>query len=111
MIYTGSCHCQKIKFACAFELKQPTICNCSYCTKRHTILHIVDEIKIYEGKKDLTSYTFNKMKGVHHFCKHCGIFIYSIPPEPIYPYAISLYTLDKCDWEHLPLFHFEGRSL
>jgi len=109
--YEGSCHCQRIKFTCEFELKQPTVCNCSYCHKRNAILHIVDEITVYQGEAALTCYRFNKMKGAHYFCKHCGIFIYSTPPEPVYPYAISLCTLEDVDWQQLPLTHFNGQSL
>ena len=111
MKYTGSCHCQRVKFVCEFELKSPTTCNCSYCSKRNAVLHIVDDIEIYEGQEDVTCYKFNKMIGAHHFCKHCGIFIYSTPPEPVYPYAISLCTLDECEWRHIPLHHFNGKSL
>jgi hypothetical protein len=111
MKYTGSCHCQQVKFVCDFELQQPTFCNCSYCRKRNAILHIVDDIKVYEGQTELTCYQFNKMKGAHYFCKHCSIFIYSTPPEPVYLYAISLCTLDECDWNKLPLHHFDGITL
>lgn len=39
-----------------------------------------------------------------------SIFVYSTTPEPIYPYAISFCTLDDCDWSHLDIFHFEGKS-
>jgi hypothetical protein len=111
MEYTGSCHCQKVTFRCRFNLKQPTVCDCSYCSKRNAILHIVDDIKIDTGEKELTCYQFNNMKGKHHFCKHCGIFVYSTPPEPVYPYAISLCTLDTCDFSHLALHQFSGQSL
>jgi len=111
MQYTGSCHCQRIKYACEFELKRPTLCNCSYCHKRNAVLHIVDDITILAGEKELTCYQFNTMKGAHYFCKHCGIFVYSIPMKPVYPYAISLCTLDNCDWQSLPVFHFDGQSL
>lgn len=111
MKYAGSCHCQKVMFVCEFKLQQPTVCDCSYCSKRHAVLHIVDDIKINTGKKELSCYRFNQMKGAHYFCKHCGIFVYSMPPEPIYPYAISLCTLDACEWEHLPVHYFDGKTL
>lgn len=111
MQYTGSCHCQRVKFTCEFELKQPTVCDCSYCSKRNAVMHIVDDITVTEGEEHLTCYKFNKMKGKHHFCKHCSIFIYSTPPEPVYPYAISLCVLEDCDWKNLPIFYFDGKSL
>ena len=73
MKYTGSCHCQRVQYECDFHLQQPTVCNCSHCFKRNAILHIVDSIEIKTGKEELTRYTFNKMKGAHYFCKHCGV--------------------------------------
>lgn len=74
-------------------------------------MHIVDDIGINQGKEHFACYQFNKMKGRHYFCKDCSIFIYSTPPEPVYPYAISLCVLDDCDWQDLPIFNFDGRSL
>jgi hypothetical protein len=87
------------------------MCNCSYCHKRNGILHIVDELDVHQGEKELSCYRFNKMEGAHYFCRHCSIFIYSTPPEPIYPYAISLCVLDECDWGEFPIFHFDGLKL
>lgn len=74
-------------------------------------MHIVDDVNILQGKEHLTCYQFNKMKGKHYFCQHCSIFIYSTPPEPVYPYAISLCVLDDCDWQDLTIFQFDGKSL
>jgi len=111
MKYSGSCHCQKIRFECQFELKQPTLCNCSYCAKRNAILHVVDNIEIIEGGAHLTCYQFNKMKGEHYFCKYCSIFIYSKPPEPVYPFAVSLCVLDNCNWKKFELSYFNGKIL
>lgn len=85
--------------------------DCSYCAKRNAILHIVDNVNVIEGTDYLTFYKFNKMKGEHHFCKICGIFIYSKPPEPVYPFAVSLCVLDNCDWSKLGLLHFDGKNL
>lgn len=56
MKYKGSCHCEKIKFECTFELNQPTMCDCSYCYKRNAVLHIIDDLNIYQGQSELTCY-------------------------------------------------------
>jgi hypothetical protein len=74
-------------------------------------MHIVDDVKVIEGEDYLTCYRFNKLKGAHYFCKNCSIFIYSTPPEPVYPYVVSLCVLDNCDWKGLPVRHFDGESL
>jgi len=111
MEYHGSCHCGKVKVTCEFELKQPTMCNCSYCAKRNAMLHIVDKVTVKEGQDNLTCYRFNTMRGAHYFCKHCGIFVYSTPPVPVYPFAINLCILEKCNWQKFPIRYFEGKSL
>ena len=109
--YTGSCHCQKVKFTCEFDLKQPSYCNCSYCAKRNVIHHIADDLKIISGQEELTCYHFYKMKGEHYFCKNCGVYIYLIPPEPVFPYCINICALENCSWRELPLHQFDGNSL
>jgi hypothetical protein len=71
----------------------------------------VDDVQIIKGKEFLTCYRFNTMKGEHHFCSKCSIFIYSKPPVPVYPFVVNLCVLDNCDWQHMPLRHFDGKSL
>ena len=111
MKYSGSCHCQAIQFECEFDLSKPALCNCSYCSKRNAIVHVADTVKISSGADNLKCYRFNKMKGEHYFCSECGIFIYLIPPAPMFPYAVNLCALDNCDWRNLPLNHFDGKQL
>ena len=111
MKYSGSCHCQRVKFECEFELNKPSLCNCSYCSMRNSIVHVADTVNINNGSNALTCYRFNKMKGEHYFCKYCGIFIYLKPPVPIFPFAVNLCILDNCNWEEFDLFHFDGKQL
>ena len=80
--YQGSCHCGAIKF----EIQAPSSievedCNCSMCNKAgflHLILPL-SKFKLLQGKKDITTYTFNSGVAKHTFCKHCGIkpFLYT----------------------------------
>jgi len=111
MKYSGSCHCQAVQFESEFELNTPALCNCSYCSKRNAIVHVTDNVKILRGADQLQCYRFNKMKGQHYFCVNCGIFIYLIPPEPIFPYAVNLCALENCDWKAHDLFHFNGKEM
>lgn len=111
MKYTGSCHCKRVKFECEFELANPALCNCSYCSMRNAIVHVANTVTINNGQDDLTCYRFNKMIGEHYFCKHCGIFIYLKPPAPIFPFAVNLCALDDCNWKEFDVFHFDGKQL
>lgn len=110
MQYQGSCHCQAVNVSVDFTLQQPITCNCSYCYKRQAPVHIVDELKVNTGIEALSCYRFNSERGEHYFCKHCGIFIYG-PTPSLKSHTINLAILDDCDWESLPLHHFDGKSL
>ena len=110
MKYTGSCHCQKVKFTCELELKTPIVCNCSYHSMNNATVHVADSIIIQEGASDLTCYTFNTMKGNHHFCKHCGVYIYG-PTPTLEKHTVNLRTLKDCDWQKLDVYNFDGKAL
>ena len=110
MKYTGSCHCQKVKFTCEFELKTPIVCNCSFHSMNNATVHVADGITINEGKSDLICYTFNTKKGKHYFCKHCGIYIYGPTPN-LEKHTVNLHTLKDCDWKNLDVYNFDGKAL
>ncbi|PIQ43976.1 MAG: aldehyde-activating protein [Gammaproteobacteria bacterium CG11_big_fil_rev_8_21_14_0_20_46_22] len=109
--YTGTCHCKKVRFVCELELKQPMVCNCSYCAIRNVVHHVADNLRITSGEGDLSCYRFNTMKGEHYFCRHCGVYIYLIPSEPLFPCCVNLCALDDCDWRSLPLKVFDGKAI
>lgn len=72
---------------------------------------MTDNVKILRGADHLKCYRFNKMKGQHYFCANCGIFIYLIPPEPIFPYAVNLCALENCDWKTITYFFLMAKKL
>ncbi len=76
MKYTGSCHCQAIKFeAEGIDLEKTMVCNCSYCSKRGYILTFIpaDQFTLLTPDAPLTEYRFNTNKIQHQFCSTCGI--------------------------------------
>ena len=79
MIYSGSCHCNSVKFKLETNLNNVAQCNCSFCKRRGAKLALEkkDAIEIVEGEEHLTSYQFNTNVAKHHFCKKCGIQVYS----------------------------------
>lgn len=76
MKYTGSCHCQAIRFEVeAPEVIEANRCNCSICSKAG-FLHLIvplDNFTLLSGKDYLTTYSFNTHVAKHTFCKVCGI--------------------------------------
>ena len=79
MIYSGSWHCNSVKFKLETNLKNVAQCNCSFCKRRGAklVLEKKDAIVIVEGEEHLISYQFNTNVAKHHFCKKCGIQVYS----------------------------------
>jgi len=79
MLYKGSCHCGSVKFSVETDLSKVVQCNCSFCKRRNAIMVLEkkESIEITEGKEQLTIYQFNTNIAKHHFCKKCGIFVYS----------------------------------
>ena len=99
MVFNGACHCKKVKFVLKSHLKNIAQCNCSYCKRRNSkmILEKKDAIKITEGLENLSLYQFNTNVAKHHFCKECGIFVYSnrrFDPEGI---AVNSGCIDEID--------------
>lgn len=76
MIYSGSCHCQKVQFEVeAPENLEVELCNCSIC-KKSGFLHLIvplSKFTITSGEEQLNTYTFNTDVAQHTFCRTCGI--------------------------------------
>ena len=79
MEYTGSCHCESVKFTLKTNLENVAQCNCSFCKRRNAIMALEkkEAIKITQGIENLNLYQFNTNVAKHYFCKKCGIWVYS----------------------------------
>lgn len=77
-----SCHCNKVQIELAIDnLDNLVRCNCSICTKKGTIMKIIDPdaFKIISGKEYLSEYNFHTKVARHFFCKICGIYTHHNP--------------------------------
>ena len=79
MNYKGSCHCNSVKFDLNSELQNIVQCNCTFCKRRNAVLtlEVKEALKITKGSEYLTLYQFGTNIAKHHFCKKCGIHVYS----------------------------------
>ena len=112
--YNGSCSCSKVKFEVKTELTRISKCNCSICTKKGIIHHVVDQnqFNLISGKDSLSLYQFGTMRAKHYFCKHCGIHLFNNPrtyPEKV---SVNVNCLDDFDLEkEMPkVVKFDGRN-
>ena len=112
--YNGSCSCSKVTFEVKTELARISKCNCSICTKKGIIHHVVDQnqFNLMSGKDNLSLYQFGTMRAKHYFCKYCGIHLFNNPrtyPEKV---SINVNCLDDFNLEKvLPkVVRFDGKN-
>lgn len=113
--YSGSCHCQRVRFEVNLDLKEATTCNCSLCSRAGWLLAFTkaDQFKLLAGEEALTDYQFHHKHLHHTFCSTCGVRAFSRGPAPDGTVwcAINLRCLEDCDAEALPLKRVDGRRL
>src|SRR6266702_5867358 len=82
--YTGSCHCQKVRYEVEADIDKVMACNCSICSRLGTLLSFVhaEKFKLLSGEGDLQDYQFGK-KHLHHvFCRTCGVHSFATGTGP-----------------------------
>ena len=115
MKYTGSCHCGRIAFDVDVAEPGPVIeCNCSYCSRKGSLLWFVprEKFTLRTPEANLSTYEFNTHRLHHKFCASCGIapFTYGTDPKGNAMAAINVRCLEGVDVAALERMPFDGRS-
>lgn len=115
MAYSGSCHCEAVKFEVAAEPPTETIsCNCSHCRQKGMLLTFLPEhaLRTVTGEAELTTYGFNKYAIDHKFCRICGVqpFATGTGPDGSRMAAINLRSVSAIDLDSLVLKKIDGAS-
>lgn len=114
MRYEGSCHCGRVRFDAEVDLSNPITCNCSYCSRRGSILAFTprEKFNLEAGEDELTEYRFNTNRIGHLFCRNCGMeaFAYGQMPDGTKMAAINIRCLAGVDLEALEPTMHDGRS-
>ncbi|ABN90890.1 glutathione-dependent formaldehyde-activating enzyme family protein [Burkholderia pseudomallei] len=115
MLYTGSCHCGKVRFEVEGEIDGACACNCSMCARKGSLLWFVprDALRLQTPDEDIATYLFNKHVIRHRFCPSCGIhpFAEGTDPKGNAMAAVNLRCVDGVDLDALSVRHFDGRAL
>ena len=115
MVYKGSCHCGRVAFEVEGKIDGAMECNCSICSRKGSLLWFVprDKMRLLTSEESMGTYTFNKHKIRHRFCKTCGIhpFAEATDPKGTPTAAINIRCLEGIDLASIPVKHFDGRSL
>lgn len=114
MLYTGSCHCGRIRFEVEGEVDSGLACNCSICSRKGSLLWFVPRgrLKLLTPEDAASTYTFNQHVIKHRFCPVCGIhpFGEGVGPDGASMAAVNLRTLEDFDLDSVPVQHFDGKS-
>jgi len=110
--YTGGCHCGRVRFEVTTDLTRVSECNCSICSKKGYLHHMVppDRFRLLSGDEDLTTYQFGTQVARHQFCRHCGVASFYRPRANPSHYMINARCLDGIDPSSLEVVCFDGRS-
>jgi hypothetical protein len=110
--YEGGCHCGRVRFRVTTDLRRVSECNCSICTKKGILHHLVppEHFELLSGADDLTTYRFNTGVAEHTFCRYCGIHPFYVPRSDPDKIDINVRCLDGIDVAALSLDTFDGRN-
>ena len=112
-MYKVKCHCNKIEI----EINQPKLfenlvrCNCSICSKRATVMAIVNEnsVNVIKGSEFLKLYQFHTNTAKHYFCSECGIYTHHNPRSAPAMTGFNLGCVDEVNVEDLKeIVFFDG---
>jgi hypothetical protein len=113
--YNGSCHCGAIKFSFEAEpITKGTRCNCSFCSKRGTVMHLLPaeaNFRIDAQEGALNFYQWDKKRAKHYFCKTCGIPTFSETTRRPGQYIVNLGCVEGVDTFALETTMFDGKHL
>ncbi|HKB59159.1 MAG TPA: GFA family protein [Gallionellaceae bacterium] len=112
--YQGSCHCGAIRFSFQAEpITGGVRCNCSFCSRRGTMVHLVpgEHFKAETRDDALAVYQSGPKRVQHYFCKHCGVSTFSEATRWPGQYIVNLGCVEGVDTFALETTVFDGRHL
>ncbi|CAM3168866.1 CENP-V/GFA domain-containing protein [Sphingomonas antarctica] len=115
MAYQGSCHCGAVTFEVAGDAPLEAMsCNCSHCRRKGFLLTFVpaSDFALTAGEDALTTYTFNKHKLRHRFCRTCGVqpFAEGQGKDGADVRAVNLRAVPSVDLDALVVKRVDGAS-
>lgn len=116
MSFQGSCHCGAVTFSVDAELPTEALsCNCSICRRKGLLLSFfpISAFTLSSGQDRLSTYTFNRHKIRHQFCRTCGAqpFAYGTAPDGAAMCAVNLRCVPDVVLDALQIHAYDGASV
>lgn len=115
MKYTGGCHCGQVKFEVEAQIDKLLACNCSICHKRGHLLFFVpaSNLKLLQGKENLTDYQFASKKIHHLFCSICGVSSFGAGemPDGTKMNSVNARCIDDLELSTFEITNYDGKNL
>jgi hypothetical protein len=112
-MYSGGCHCGRVRFEVDAPARLQVLdCNCSLCSKT-AYLHLIvtkAQFRLVAGADALTSYRFNTGAAQHLFCSTCGIKSFYVPRSHPDGYSVNARCLEDISSPDLVVMPFDGRN-
>jgi hypothetical protein len=110
-VYAGGCHCGRVRFTVTTDLERVLECNCSICTRKAYLHHIVprDRFRLLAGADALATYQFGTRVAQHHFCRECGVASFYVPRSHPDSIDVNVRCLDDVALDGLAIVQFDGR--
>ena len=111
--WSGSCHCQRIRFRIETDFPELTSCDCSICRRKNALMVKVHESKfeLLCGADALTEYRFHTRTARHFFCSTCGIYPFHrkrVTPDWL---GINVFCLHDFDPAGIPVRQAVGTAM
>ncbi|MFL7012431.1 GFA family protein [Enterovibrio norvegicus] len=111
--FSGSCHCNAVRFEIDTDLHELTTCDCSICSRKNALMVKVHQsaMRIISGTEQLTTYQFHTHTAEHYFCNICGI--YPFHRKRVTPdyYGVNVYCLEGFDPADIPVRATVGKGM
>lgn len=115
MKYKGSCHCGNIRFEVEGDLDNVMDCNCSFCSKRGSLMWFVprQQMHLKTPEENMSTYQFGAHTIKHHFCPKCGCAPFGEGTDRggNAMAAVNARCLEEVEVSELTVTPFDGRSL
>lgn len=123
-IYSGSCHCGRIRFEVDADIEHVRICDCSICRRRGALNVRVpkEKLRLLTPWEELSLYQWGSRTAKDYFCPVCGILPFRRPSDPtqqelregVVPFdgwAVNARCLEGIDVDSIPVRRIFGSRI